>query len=51
MSQGEVKELNLIVKADVQGTVEAMASSLMKIDVEGVNVKIIHTGVGCNYRI
>ena len=35
MSQGDVKELNLIVKADVQGTVEAMASSLMKIDVEG----------------
>ena len=46
MSQGEVKELNLIVKADVQGTVEAMASSLMKIEVEGVNVKIIHTGAG-----
>lgn len=46
MSQGEMKELNLIVKADVQGTVEAMASSLMKIDVEGVNVKIIHTGAG-----
>ncbi len=46
MSQGEVKELNIIVKADVQGTVEAMAASLMKIDVEGVNVKIIHTGAG-----
>ncbi|PYF04743.1 translation initiation factor IF-2 [Ureibacillus chungkukjangi] len=46
MSHGEVKELNLIVKADVQGTVEAMAASLMKIDVEGVNVKIIHTGAG-----
>ena len=46
MSQGEVKELNLIVKADVQGTVEAMAASLMKIDVEGVNVRIIHTGAG-----
>ena len=46
MSQGEVKELNLIVKADVQGTVEAMAASLMKIDVEGVNAKIIHTGAG-----
>ncbi len=46
MSQGDVKEINLIVKADVQGTVEAMASSLMKIDVEGVNVKIIHTGAG-----
>ena len=46
MSQGEVKELNLIVKADVQGTVEAMAASLMKIEVEGVNVRIIHTGAG-----
>ena len=46
MTQGEMKELNLIVKADVQGTVEAMAASLMKIDVEGVNVKIIHTGAG-----
>lgn len=46
MSHGDVKELNLIVKADVQGTVEAMAASLMKIDVEGVNVKIIHTGAG-----
>ncbi|NYF24271.1 translation initiation factor IF-2 [Sporosarcina sp. JAI121] len=46
MKQGEMKELNLIVKADVQGTVEAMASSLMKIEVEGVNVKIIHTGAG-----
>ncbi|MFD2870549.1 translation initiation factor IF-2 [Kurthia populi] len=46
MKQGEMKELNLIVKADVQGTVEAMAASLMKIDVEGVNVKIIHTGAG-----
>jgi len=46
MSQGEMKELYLIVKADVQGTVEAMAASLMKIDVEGVNVKIIHTGAG-----
>ncbi|MDW0109188.1 translation initiation factor IF-2 [Sporosarcina aquimarina] len=46
MKEGEMKEINLIVKADVQGTVEAMAASLMKIDVEGVNVKIIHTGAG-----
>ncbi|WKA49735.1 translation initiation factor IF-2 [Planococcus liqunii] len=46
LKQGEMKELNLIVKADVQGAVEAMAASLMKIDVEGVNVKIIHTGAG-----
>lgn len=46
MSQGDMKELNLIIKADVQGSVEALASSFMKIDVEGVKVKIIHTGVG-----
>ncbi|GEK32520.1 translation initiation factor IF-2 [Kurthia sibirica] len=46
LKQGDMKELNLIVKADVQGTVEAMAASLMKIEVEGVNVKIIHTGAG-----
>lgn len=41
-----MKELNIIVKADVQGSVEALAASLRKIEVEGVNVKIIHTGVG-----
>jgi translation initiation factor IF-2 len=46
MKQGEMKELNLIVKADVQGAVEAMAASLMKLEVEGVNVRIIHTGAG-----
>ncbi|HHT7170289.1 TPA: translation initiation factor IF-2 [Bacillus cereus] len=46
IQEGDVKEINLIVKADVQGSVEAMAASLRKIDVEGVKVKIIHTGVG-----
>lgn len=46
IKQGEVKEINVIVKADVQGSVEALAASLQKIDVEGVKVKIIHTGVG-----
>ncbi len=46
IKQGEMKDLNLIVKADVQGSVEALAASLQKIDVEGVNVRIIHTGVG-----
>ncbi|WP_066053389.1 translation initiation factor IF-2 [Robertmurraya korlensis] len=46
MKQGEMKDLNLIVKADVQGSVEALAAALRKIEVEGVNVKIIHTGVG-----
>ncbi|WP_459499852.1 translation initiation factor IF-2 [Bacillus sp. C1] len=46
IQEGEMKEINLIVKADVQGSVEAMAASLRKIDVEGVKIKIIHTGVG-----
>lgn len=46
LKEGELKDLNLILKADVQGTVEALAASLMKIDVEGVNIRIIHTGVG-----
>ncbi|MBM7694664.1 translation initiation factor IF-2 [Peribacillus deserti] len=46
MKQGEVKDINLIVKADVQGSVEAMSASLQKIEVEGVKVKIIHSGVG-----
>ncbi|MFL1634411.1 translation initiation factor IF-2 [Staphylococcus epidermidis] len=46
MKQGEMKDLNVIIKGDVQGSVEALAVSLMKIDVEGVNVRIIHTAVG-----
>ena len=46
MKHGEMKDLNIIIKADVQGSVEALAMSLAKIDVEGVNVRIIHTGVG-----
>lgn len=46
IKQGEIKDINLILKADVQGTVEALAASLKKIDVEGVKVNIIHTGVG-----
>lgn len=46
MKQGEMKDLNIIIKGDVQGSVEALAASLMKIDVEGVNVRIIHTAVG-----
>ncbi|WP_419157261.1 translation initiation factor IF-2 [Rossellomorea sp. BNER] len=46
MKQGEMKDLNLVLKADVQGSVEALAASLQKIEVEGVNVKIIHTGAG-----
>ncbi|GGE65229.1 translation initiation factor IF-2 [Priestia taiwanensis] len=46
IKQGEVKEINVIVKADVQGSAEALVGSLQKIEVEGVRVKIIHTGVG-----
>lgn len=46
LKQGEMKELNVILKADVQGTLEAVAAAFHKIDVEGVNINIIHTGVG-----
>ncbi|GAA0435043.1 MULTISPECIES: translation initiation factor IF-2 [Virgibacillus] len=46
IKQGDMKEINIIIKADVQGSAEALASSLRKIEVEGVNIKIIHTGVG-----
>ena len=46
MKQGEMKDLNIIIKADVQGSAEALAASLQKIDVEGVNIKIIHSGAG-----
>ncbi|MGA9174404.1 MAG: translation initiation factor IF-2 [Thermoactinomyces sp.] len=46
IKQGEVKELNIIIKADVQGSAEALKGALEKIDVEGVRVKIIHSGVG-----
>ncbi|MEH7805171.1 translation initiation factor IF-2, partial [Bacillus pumilus] len=46
IKQGEVKDINLIVKADVQGSAEALTAALQKIEVEGVKVKIIHTGVG-----
>ncbi|MBT2731477.1 translation initiation factor IF-2 [Carnobacterium sp. ISL-102] len=46
LQEGELKEVNVIIKADVQGSAEALASSLQKIDVEGVRVKMIHTAVG-----
>ncbi|OIJ17877.1 translation initiation factor IF-2 [Anaerobacillus alkalidiazotrophicus] len=46
IQQGDIKEINVIIKGDVQGSVEAMKGSLEKIDVEGVKVNIIHTGVG-----
>lgn len=46
LQEGEVKELNVILKADVQGSVEALRGALEKINVEGARVRIIHTGVG-----
>ncbi|MBY6036051.1 translation initiation factor IF-2 [Fictibacillus nanhaiensis] len=46
IKEGDIKEINVIIKGDVQGSVEALAGSLQKIDVEGVKVKIIHSGVG-----
>lgn len=46
IKQGDIKDLNIILKADVQGSAEALAASLKKIDVEGVKINIIHTGAG-----
>ena len=46
IKEGDLKELNVIIKGDVQGSVEALKGSLEKIDVEGARVRILHTGVG-----
>ena len=46
MTEGEVQTLNLIVKSDVQGSYEALATSLQKLSTSEVKVNIIHTGVG-----
>ncbi|KRL04279.1 translation initiation factor IF-2 [Liquorilactobacillus oeni] len=46
LKEGELKEVNVIIKADVQGSVEALAGSLKKIEVEGVKVNIIHQAAG-----
>ena len=46
LKEGELKEVNVIIKADVQGSAEALAASLNKIEVEGVRVKIVHNAVG-----
>ena len=46
MGEGEVKSLPLIIKSDVQGSYEALATSLQKLSTEEVKVNIIHTGVG-----
>lgn len=44
--KGEVKELNLIIKADVHGSIEAVKDSLEKLSTEEVKIKVIHSGVG-----
>ena len=46
MTEGEVQTLNLIIKSDVQGSYEALATSLQKLSTSEVKVNIIHTGVG-----
>ena len=46
MKQGEMKELSIIVKADVQGSAEAVKASLLKLTNDEVQVKVIHSGVG-----
>ena len=46
LKEGEVKELNIIIKADVQGSVEAVRQSLEKLSNDEVKVKVIHGGVG-----
>lgn len=46
LSEGKVKELGVILKADVQGSVEALNQSLMKIGTETIRIKVLHSGVG-----
>ena len=46
IKEGELKELNIVVKADVQGSVEALCASLVKIQNEEVKVTVVHSGVG-----
>lgn len=46
LQEGEMKAVNVIIKTDVQGSAEALGASLEKIDVEGVRVNIVHSGVG-----
>lgn len=46
IKSGEVKELRLIIKGDVDGSVEAMSDALEKLEVENVRVRVIHKGVG-----
>ena len=51
MSEGEVQTLNLIVKADVQGSIEALTDSLEKLSQETVKVEVVHGMVGITTRL
>jgi translation initiation factor IF-2 len=46
ISQGEIRELNLIIKADVQGSVEPLVTSLERLGEEGLRVKVVHSSIG-----
>lgn len=46
IAEGEIKELNLIIKADVQGSIEALQQALNKLNTEEVKINVIHAGVG-----
>ncbi|MBF8436664.1 translation initiation factor IF-2 [Halanaerobiaceae bacterium Z-7014] len=46
IQEGELQELNLIIKADVQGSIEALRESLLRLSTDEVGVNVIHTGVG-----
>src|SRR5699024_6196782 len=46
IKEGEIQDLNIIIKADVRGSIEALGQSLEKLDHEEVKINIIHGGVG-----
>src|SRR6056297_3291884 len=46
IQEGEIKELNIIIKADVQGSIEALKASLLRLETDEVGISVIHTGVG-----
>jgi translation initiation factor IF-2 len=46
IKQGNIKELNIIIKSDVQGSIEALIEALKKLDTDKVKIKVIHSGVG-----
>jgi len=46
ISKGEVKELNLVIKADVQGSIEAVKETLAKLSTDAIKIKVIHSAVG-----